>query len=299
MNARFSSLARTKRRPVADWLQNTKKLVNFLWWHLMELIPLSFRAAEGSPGARKQLFKGKMWPGTENKDISSFSGNPWARDCSMLGEYPEIFCFSSAPSQTPGLGCWVALCPLCALVSWACPAHKEPLSMDLGWGTVSTTHSMSRAVRRNTVHTGFVHTGLRGVGDAGPALPEVSCWYAVGVWMGLQVIRQVKIPERKILLTYRMLWVLSVCACTQRTSRQFYLWVCVRELCLPAIQICAWLEPTAFHRSLAGAGAAAHRELLHGCVQGLFDFTAAHAGKESHFHPNMQEWAINWSVILG
>lgn len=223
----------------------------------------------------------------------------------MLGEYPEIFCFS-----------YFLLFPLGHLAlaaGWCCvPGHFLLLRSLWGWiwGLRHSRHHLcsrcllalwpSRAVRRDIAHTGFVHTGLRGVGDAGPAFPQVSCQFAVGVWTGLGLIRQVKNPGRKLLLTYRMLWELALCVCTQRTSQE----IPFVDLCpwaLPAIQMAmpGW-SPQLSTGALLGvrllhtdSSCMAVFRLLHGFVQGLLSFTAAHAGEGSHFHPNTQEWAIN------
>lgn len=133
---------------------------------------------------RKSLSQGLLNTGRISRDTLLFF-------CSLLDTWPWL------PSGT--------MSPLCVGV----PGRVLLMRSLWGWiwGLRHSSHHacrrcplapwLSRAVRRDIAHTGFVHTGLRGVGDAGPALPEVSCQGAGGVWTGLQLLRQVRALKEK------------------------------------------------------------------------------------------------------
>lgn len=100
--------------------------------------------------------------------------------------------------------------------------------------------------------------------------------------------QKVKKPDRRILLTTGCCR-LTACLCRQRASQAIPAVDPCPELCLPAVQMSVpgW-SPQLAQEPCWGWGCCTR-----GCVQGLLDFTAARAGRESHFHPSMQGWAAD------
>lgn len=230
----------------------------------------------------------------------------------MLGEYLEIFCFSAFLLFPPGhlaLAAKWHRAPFLCQCPWMCPAHEEPLRMNLGAEARWAPHlqrvpvgSVAGQGSQEGQHSHRVCAhGVKGSGGCWASLARGFLLMCNCCLNRAASAKARKNPERKSCSCTGCAGS-SPCVCVPRElPRQFQLWSRVHELCLPAVHTPvpgwspqlftgAWLEAGLLHTERSFMAVSRHCWILLQLV----------LGRKTHFHPTCtSEQLIVWGVILG